>query len=100
MVIHLHTLTQIHPHTYAHTYIPCTCTQNKKTQEVTDMLSFYHLPSTIVHHPVHKTLRVAYGFYNISFATPLKDLLMDSLILAKKVNLLLVLQKTCHNNIM
>jgi len=57
------------------------------------MLSFYHLPSTIVHHPVHKTLRVAYGFYNISFATPLKDLLMDSLILAKKVNLLVVLQK-------
>ena len=49
------------------------------------MLSFYHLPSTIVRHPVHKILKVAYAFYNVSFTVPLKDLLLDSLILAKKV---------------
>ena len=49
------------------------------------MLSFYHLPSTIVRHPVHKILKVAYAFYNVSFTVPLKDLLLDSLILEKKV---------------
>lgn len=49
------------------------------------MISFYHLPSTIVHHPSHRTLYVAYLFYYAHTHTPLKDLLYDMLIVAKKV---------------
>lgn len=49
------------------------------------MVSFYHLPSTIVKHPTHRTLHVAYSFYNVAFATPLKDLILDALVIAKKV---------------
>ena len=33
---------------------------------ITDFGSFYHLPSTIMNHPAHKTLRAAYSFYNVA----------------------------------
>ena len=59
--------------------------QNPDTDEVTDFFSFYHLPSTIVKHPIHQLLHVAYSFYNVAMVTPLKDLVQDSLIIAKKV---------------
>nr|XP_033787101.1 glycylpeptide N-tetradecanoyltransferase 2 isoform X4 [Geotrypetes seraphini] len=50
---------------------------------LTDFLSFYTLPSTVMHHPVHKTLKAAYAFYNIHTETPLLDLMNDALIIAK-----------------
>ncbi|XP_069504503.1 glycylpeptide N-tetradecanoyltransferase 2 isoform X4 [Ambystoma mexicanum] len=50
---------------------------------LTDLLSFYTLPSTVMHHPVHKTLKAAYSFYNIHTETPLLDLMNDALIIAK-----------------
>ncbi|XP_048416924.1 glycylpeptide N-tetradecanoyltransferase 2-like isoform X2 [Stegostoma tigrinum] len=51
--------------------------------ELTDFFSFYTLPSTIMHHPVHKSLKAAYSFYNVHTKTPLVDLMNDALILAK-----------------
>ncbi len=59
--------------------------QSPSTGEVTDMISFYHLPSSIVRHPTHKTLYVAYLFYYGHTTTPLKDLIYDMLVIAKKV---------------
>ncbi|XP_043923442.1 glycylpeptide N-tetradecanoyltransferase 2 isoform X2 [Protopterus annectens] len=50
---------------------------------LTDFLSFYTLPSTVMHHPIHKSLRAAYSFYNVHTITPLLDLMNDALILAK-----------------
>uniref|UniRef100_A0A6I8R465 Glycylpeptide N-tetradecanoyltransferase n=1 Tax=Xenopus tropicalis TaxID=8364 RepID=A0A6I8R465_XENTR len=50
---------------------------------LTDFLSFYTLPSTVMHHPIHKTLKAAYSFYNIHTETPLLDLMNDALIIAK-----------------
>lgn len=52
---------------------------------ITDFGSFYHLPSTIMHHPQYKTLRAAYSFYNVATKTPLNDLVNDLLISAKNV---------------
>lgn len=52
--------------------------------DVTDMISFYTLPSTVMHHPVHKQLKAAYSFYNVSEETSLVDLMQDALILAKQ----------------
>ena len=49
------------------------------------MISFYTLPSTVMHHPAHKQLKAAYSFYNVSEKTPLVDLMQDALILAKQV---------------
>lgn len=52
---------------------------------LTDFISFYTLPSTVMHHPLHKSLKAAYSFYNIHTETPLIDLMNDALILAKQV---------------
>ncbi|XP_035510759.1 glycylpeptide N-tetradecanoyltransferase 1 [Morone saxatilis] len=51
--------------------------------KVTDFLSFYTLPSTIMNHPVHRSLKAAYSFYNVHTTTTLLDLMSDALILAK-----------------
>lgn len=53
--------------------------------KVTDFLSFYTLPSTIMNHPVHRSLKAAYSFYNVHTTTPILDLMYDALILAKSV---------------
>uniref|UniRef100_A0A672GFD2 Glycylpeptide N-tetradecanoyltransferase n=1 Tax=Salarias fasciatus TaxID=181472 RepID=A0A672GFD2_SALFA len=51
--------------------------------KLTDFTSFYTLPSTVMHHPLHRSLKAAYSFYNIHTKTPLLDLMNDALILAK-----------------
>ncbi|XP_012681258.1 glycylpeptide N-tetradecanoyltransferase 1 [Clupea harengus] len=51
--------------------------------KVTDFLSFYTLPSTIMNHPTHRSLKAAYSFYNVHTTTTLLDLMSDALILAK-----------------
>ncbi|KAA8591606.1 hypothetical protein FQN60_016980, partial [Etheostoma spectabile] len=50
---------------------------------LTDFVSFYTLPSTVMHHPLHTSLKAAYSFYNVHTQTPLLDLMNDALILAK-----------------
>ncbi|CAG9581367.1 unnamed protein product [Danaus chrysippus] len=50
---------------------------------ITDFVSYYTLPSTVVYHPVHKTIKAAYSFYNVSTKTPWVDLMLDALITAK-----------------
>lgn len=53
------------------------------TKEITDMLSFYSLPSSVIGNDKHKTLQAAYCYYYFSFKTPLTKLMNDALILAK-----------------
>lgn len=52
---------------------------------ITDFVSFYTLPSTIMHHPQHKLLKAAYSFYNVSTVTPWVDLMQDALIVARNM---------------
>mmetsp|Transcript_65225 Transcript_65225/g.96446 ORF Transcript_65225/g.96446 Transcript_65225/m.96446 type:complete len:486 (+) Transcript_65225:137-1594(+) len=52
-------------------------------KKITDLCSFYHLPSTIIGNAKHSTLRAAYSFYNVATSVPLKDLMKDCLTLAK-----------------
>lgn len=54
--------------------------------EITDLVSYYALPSTVMHHPVHKQIKAAYSFYNVATKTPLQDLIYDALISAKNLN--------------
>ena len=51
------------------------------------MISFYTLPSTVMHHPTYNLLKAAYSFYNVSTRTPALDLMNDALIIAKMVSL-------------
>ncbi len=58
--------------------------ENETTREVTDFLSFYHLPSSILKHEVYKTLKVAYAYYNVSNSVSAEELMKNALILAKQ----------------
>ena len=46
---------------------------------LTDFTSFYNLPSTIIGHPTHHTLKAAYSFYNVATTHSLTDLMSDAL---------------------
>lgn len=46
--------------------------------------SFYTLPSTVMHHPMHKSIKAAYSYYNVpSPRVPLGDLMHDALVTAR-----------------
>lgn len=79
---------------FQHWFLPQTGIINSFVVEnegkITDMVSYYTLPSSIMHHQTHKTLRAAYSFYNVSTVTPWLELMMDALISARDVSLLRV----------
>ena len=52
--------------------------------KLTDMLSFYTLPSTVIGNPTYKTLKAAFMYYTVAKETPLHQLMTDALILASK----------------
>ena len=49
--------------------------EDPATKKLTDFVSFYSLPSTVLNHEKHKNLRAAYSFYNVANKTPLKQLM-------------------------
>ena len=51
------------------------------------MISFYRLPSSVLNHPVHKTLDAGYSFYNVAAGTDWVVLMKDALTLAKREKL-------------
>ena len=52
--------------------------------KITDFLSFYTLPSTVIGNPKHNNLKAAYSFYNVNTSCSLEELMRDALILAVK----------------
>lgn len=52
--------------------------------EVTDVCSFYSLPSSILGHEKHNVLRAAYSYWNVATTVPLHELMYDALIFAKQ----------------
>jgi glycylpeptide N-tetradecanoyltransferase len=58
--------------------------ENPQTKEIKDFLSFYHLPSSILKHEVHKTLNVAYCYYNVANTVSMEELIRNALIIAKQ----------------
>lgn len=57
-----------------------------KEGKITDFISFYLLPSSILKHDTHKTLYAAYSFFNVPGKYSIKDLVRNALILAKQLN--------------
>ncbi|DBA00584.1 TPA: hypothetical protein N0F65_007713 [Lagenidium giganteum] len=60
--------------------------ENPSTKKITDVCSFYHLPSTIIGNDKYKTLRAAYSYYNVATSVPLTQLMQDALIMARNTN--------------
>ncbi|KAL8274348.1 hypothetical protein Esti_001670 [Eimeria stiedai] len=55
-----------------------------KERKITDLTSFYELPSSVIGHPKHKEVKAAYSFYNVATSVSLKELMQDALCLAKQ----------------
>ena len=53
--------------------------------KITDMGSYYHLPSSVMRNPKHDKLNAAYSFYNVATSVSFKDLMNDMLIVANNV---------------
>ncbi|VEL14235.1 unnamed protein product [Protopolystoma xenopodis] len=53
---------------------------------ITDMVSFYTLPSTVMNQKTYTQLKAAYSFYNVCTATPFTTLMRDCLISARDVS--------------
>eukprot|EP00741_Cyanophora_paradoxa_P024458 tig00022075_g23615.t1 len=72
----------------AHNFIPrdgiIHCYVVEEAGKVTDMVSFYVLPSTIIGNTKYPTLKAAYSFYNVPGKHTLEELVRDALILAKQ----------------
>lgn len=60
--------------------------EDPDTLNITDMVSFYSLPSTVLSSSKHGTLYAANCFYYFNAKTPLNALMHDALILAKRHN--------------
>lgn len=76
-------------HEFEHWFIPregvvySYVVENKETKELTDLVSFYSLPSSVIRHPVHTVLNAAYSFCTAAMSTPVVDLLGDALVFAR-----------------
>jgi len=51
---------------------------------ITDVCSFYSLPSSILGHEKHNLLKAAYSYWNVATTVPLHELVYDALIFAKQ----------------
>ena len=77
---------------FTHWFLPrddiveCYVVENADSGKLTDMISFYSLPSTVMSHPTHKTLRAAYSFYNVATSASWESLMSDALVLAKRAD--------------
>eukprot|EP00825_Cyclidium_porcatum_P037632 TRINITY_DN4193_c0_g1_i1.p1 TRINITY_DN4193_c0_g1~~TRINITY_DN4193_c0_g1_i1.p1 ORF type:complete len:249 (+),score=53.17 TRINITY_DN4193_c0_g1_i1:77-823(+) len=60
-------------------------TEEKEGQsKVTDMFSFYYLPSTVIGNQKYPTLRAVYSYYNIATTVSWQQLMEQALIIAKQ----------------
>ncbi len=76
-----------HEDDVAHTFLPrprvvYTYVVENANHQITDMLSFYDLSSTIIGNKNYQTLRAAYSFYNVANSVPLVKLMDDALTIA------------------
>jgi glycylpeptide N-tetradecanoyltransferase len=55
------------------------------TGRITDLASFYTLPSSVLGHAIHTTIRAAYLFYYAHTSTTLTNLVYDLLCVAQQV---------------
>ena len=57
--------------------------EDSQTDEITDFVSFYSLPSSVLKNENHKLLNVAYSYYYFTNKHSLTDLTRDALTIAK-----------------
>merc|ERR1719446_992755 len=61
-----------------------TFVRENQNGEVTDVCSFYSLPSSILGNEKYNLLKAAYSYWNVATTVPLHELMYDALIFAKQ----------------
>jgi len=80
------------PEEFAHWFLPrpgvvqTYVVEDPVTKKLTDMLSFYELPSSVIGNEKHSLLKAAYSFYNVTNKLTWEQLITDALILAKQAD--------------
>ena len=64
-----------------YTFVDC------NDNNVTDIFSFYYLPSQILNHETHNLLKVCYSFYNVSTTGRFKEGMIELLRKAKEMDM-------------
>eukprot|EP01156_Anaeramoeba_ignava_P019472 Anaeramoba_ignava/a96272_119.p1 GENE.a96272_119~~a96272_119.p1 ORF type:complete len:400 (+),score=103.73 a96272_119:170-1369(+) len=59
--------------------------ENEKNHQVTDLLSFYILDSTVINHPKHSSFKAAYAFYVVPNTIDINILMLDALVLGQSL---------------
>ena len=72
--------------------------EDPETKQITDFISFYSLPSSILRHPDYNTLYVAYQFYYFTDKYTITQLQRNANILAKQKNYDVFNALDIHNN--
>lgn len=57
--------------------------EDPETKELTDFISFYSLPSSVLDNDKHDVINAAYAFYSVATKTKKADLFQDALIEGK-----------------
>lgn len=58
--------------------------EDPESHEITDVVSFYSLPSSVINNPAHKTLHAAYLFFAAAAKTSITEIMQDALVLARQ----------------
>lgn len=58
--------------------------ENPESKLITDLVSYYSLPSSVIRHALHNTLHAAYAFCTAALSTSSVELMRDALILARR----------------
>ena len=72
--------------------------ENQQTNQITDLVSFYILPSTIIGDCKYDILSTAYLWYTVSTVTPLVQLIKDVLIIAANMDIDIFNCLNTHHN--
>lgn len=59
------------------------CYVKETNGKITDMFSYYNLPSTVLYNSEHSSLKAAYSYYNVANTVPLYDLFREALVVAR-----------------
>lgn len=59
------------------------CYVKETDGKITDMFSYYNLPSTVLYNSEHSSLKAAYSYYNVANTVSLYDLFREALVVAR-----------------
>ncbi len=80
--LHMHFSLDEFKHWFLNNETNVICYVLENDNKITDMCSFYILPTTLLDNMKHDSINVVYSWYNVATSIPLKSLMKDALVIA------------------